>query len=172
MNDGPYGLYFDRSAPKPFFLDLVFNQGKTMILNSLNWVTQVTDREAADIYDVDLPEETITAITIWNNYQCTGKIPLDKNALSILNRNNRHTERVWNFNDFRNLAKQDGTAFLDNLFNDFKVLPGTIQEDLPWYEKGLMEGQFFIVRLEFNNIGNKHITLHDVDLSVSASQSN
>lgn len=161
MNTGERGLYFDQSAPKPFFLDVVFNNDKPMLLNSVNWRTEVTSQQDEDSNPVALQNETFTAITIWNDYQCTGRIPLDK-----LNRNNRATHQVWNFNDFRNLVLQDGTAFLENLFKDFSVKPEAIKE-LPWYEKGLLQGHYFIVRFEYQNNQNKQITVHEVDLSVS-----
>jgi hypothetical protein len=168
MNTGEYGLYFKRDEHASFFIDVVFNAKDSLVLNSVSWKTEVNLEADEEQSTVSQMEDTISAITIWNNYQCTGRIVLDRKALTILNRNNRSTHQEWNFNDFRNLVSQNGMQFLEDLFKDFKVKYNALLTGLPWYDKGLMQGQFFVVRFEYQNNNNKQITIHEVDLSVSS----
>ena len=170
-NKGPRGLYHNRATTKPFFIDVLFANKETTTLNSINWISEVRaggNKESDDNMPA-LYGQTIHAITIWNNYQCSGRVVLDNNNLELSpNFNNRNSEQVWNFNAFRNIAKED-VQFLDDLFNDFKVIGSAVDTGLSWYKSQLMEGKYFIVRFEFTNIGDRQITIHDVDISVDIS---
>lgn len=169
-NRGPRGLYYDRSNAKPFILDVVFSNKETTILNSVNWISEVRagGNKEADENSIALYEETISAITIWNNYQCTGRIVLDENNPPLLIANNRNSEQTWSFNDFRNVAIEN-TQFLEDIFKNYAVKLTAIDLDLPWYKKRLMDGKYFIVRFEFINSGDRQITLHDVDIDADIS---
>lgn len=164
-NEGPRGLYYDRTQPAPFFIDVAFVNKDTATLNAVKWISEVR-AGGSDIDDnsAALYNETITAITIWNNYQCSGRIVLDKNKPALMDNNNRNSLQNWSFNDFRDITLEN-VQFLDNLFNDFKVLPNTVKTSMPWFDKSLIEGKYFIVRFEFSNTADKQITLHDMDIS-------
>jgi hypothetical protein len=168
-NRGTRGVYHT-ATPKPFMIDVLFANKETLVLNSVNWVSEVRaggNREA-DENSTALYNETISAITIWNQYYCTGRIPLSDINLELLNHNSRNSEQNWNFNDFKNIAKDD-SQFLDTLFNDFKIIEEGIDRGRPWYKDALIEGKYFIVRFEFINTGDKQITLHDVDIDADVS---
>lgn len=171
-NRGIRGLYHDRSATKPFFVDVLFANKETTILNSINWVSEV---RAGGLKEADetvpaLYNETIHAITIWNNHYCSGRIVLTPQMLDqVLTKHNaRNSEMGWSFNDFKNVAL-DNTQFLDTLFNDFRVLGSGINTEQPWFKTSTIEGKYFIVRFEFINNGDKQITLHDVDIDADVS---
>lgn len=170
-NKGPRGLYHDRTATKPFFIDVLFANKETMVLNSINWITEVRgggNREADDNMAA-LYNETIHAITIWNNYYCSGRVVLSDANIELLPQdNNRNSEQNWNFNDFKNIAK-DNVQFLENLFNDFKVIGSAVDTDQAWFNESLIEGKYFIVRFEFINKDDKQITIHDVDINADVS---
>lgn len=167
-NKGPRGKYYDEDY-KPFIIDLVFKNKETFILNSVNWISEVRDNGTVDKDEAKaLYNETITSITIWNNYQTTGRILLTKNGNNILPlQNNRNSEQSWNFNEFRNAALEN-VQFLQDIFNNFNTVPGTTV-NYPWYKAKLMEGKYFIVRFEFANNNDKQITIHDVDINASQS---
>lgn len=170
-NKGSRGLYHDRATPKPFFIDVLFAGKETITLNNVSWKSEV--REGGNVQADDnkpaLYSETITAITIWNNYQCTGRVVLNGSNLELMPMaNSRNSEELWNFNDFRNIAK-DNVQFLENLFNDFKLIGSAVDTGLPWYKSSLMEGNYFIVRFEFVNNSDKQITLHEVDINADIS---
>lgn len=169
-NKGPKGLYHDRTSTKPFFIDVVFNGKETLILNSINWITEVraTGNGLEDASRA-IYQETISAITIWNNFQTTGRIVLTHDMIDLLPaQNSRNAEQKWNFNDFKNIAK-DNVNFIEDLFNNFKIIDTGVDLDIPWYKKELMEGKYFIVRFEFTNNGDKQITIHDVDIDADIS---
>jgi len=168
QNAGPRGVYY--GAPKPFFLDVLFVNKENTILNSINWITEVrgvgnkdSDDNSPALYDV-----TIDAITIWNNYECSGRIILDKDGITLINNNTRNSEQTWNFNTFRNIANEN-VQFLDNIFKDFKVLGAGTNINRPWFDQRLMEGKYFIIRFEFSNSLDRQITLHDVEADLDVS---
>lgn len=170
MNAGPRGVYHGNSTPYPFFFDAVFSGNESLVLNSVIWNSEVQSG-GNTVADDDMPSlynETITAITVWNNYQCTGRIDL-KEKTPLLESNNRNSELTWSFNDFRDIVKTQGAKFLDSLFENFKVTESAIDRNLPWYNKRLIEGMYFIVRFEFNNLNDKQITMYNVDLNASKS---
>lgn len=169
-NKGPRGLYHDRVKTKPFIIDVLFAGGESKILNSVKWVSEVRDGDNKE-YDersAALYNETISAITIWNNYQCTERILLSERNVALLGQNNRNSEQLWSFNDFRNVAREN-VQFLDTIFKNYKIKGTEINRNFPWYEQRLMEGKYFIVRFEFINNSDKQITLHDVDIDVDQS---
>src|SRR5690606_15313833 len=160
VNAGKRGIYFgeldENNNPiiHPFYIDMVFAADKNMILNAVKWTSEV---QHTGVGEVDDPFQavyfkTISAITIWNNYQCSGRIELTPQLLEKLNdRNNRNSEQTWSFNDFRNILVEEGVPFLDTIFNDYAIQPGAVNTELPWYERRLMEGNYFIIRFEFDN---------------------
>lgn len=170
-NKGPRGLYYNRGTAYPFFIDVLFANKETTVLNAVNWITEIRgggNREADENMSA-IYMETISHITIWNNYQCTGRVALDKDKLELLgNTNNRNSEQTWSFNDFRNIAKED-VQFLDDLFNNYVIKEDAVDLNLPWYDQRLMDGKYFIVRFEFVNNGDKQITIHDVDIDADIS---
>jgi len=190
INEGPRGKYFD-SIVNPFFIDIVFagmsalklpGQARytqilepypALTLDSVNWVSEVRDTGNDPAIDNSpaLYNETITAITIWNNYQTSGRIILDQGKLSLQQSNNRNTEQKWTFNDFRDIVKEQGINFLLDIFSDYAIdtantNPGNFT---PWFKKSLIEGKYFIIRFEFDNNNDKQITLHDLDADISKS---
>lgn len=171
QSKGPRGVYHNQAVVKPFFVDVLFADKKNMILNSVNWITEVraSGNDEIDDNQPALFNETLTAITIWNNYQTSGRIPLDKGIISLEKSNDRNSEQTWNFNDFRNVLSVLDQQFISDLFHDFQVDPDKLSDNLPWFEKRLIEGNYFIVRFEFDNNNNKQITLHNTDVDVSQS---
>lgn len=166
-NAGVPGVYHDQSTVYSFFLDVVFRSGDEkkpeMTLNAINWITTVLNSDGSTD-----PFETLTHITIWNSYQCSGRIPLTQ-VFQDLEQEIRKTKGTWSFDDFRNQLATSGVAFLDTLFNNFAILPGVISPDLPWYEQELMEDNYFIVRFEFDNSSGQKIYLQEVNIDVNES---
>jgi len=152
FNDGPHGVYFD--TPESFFIDLVVSDKKESVLSALQWVTEVLDPDGKDREHL-----TFTHITIWNNYQCTGRLEV-KTALREYEASARKSKGAWSFNDFRDLVKDNDQPFLGNLFQDFAVDTSKLDVNLPWYEKELLVDDHFIVRLEFDNQQDLQILLH------------
>lgn len=185
MNAGPRGVYHG-STVNPFFIDVVFagmgalklpNQARytsvnepfpAMTIDSVNWVSEVraAGNDPEDDNSPALYGETITAVTIWNAYQTSGKILLDQGKISLQPSNNRNSEQKWAFNDFKDIVKNQGVSFLLDIFHDYAVDYTNTNLNFPWFQKRLIEGKYFIVRFEFDNNNDKQITLHDLDVDV------
>lgn len=163
-NKGPMGQYYDATTKKPFFIDVVARTGEEVTLNTVNWISEVFNQLGQP-----LEQRTFTHITIWNSFQCTGRIALDDNFELLQYKNKRRTVAQWSFNDFRNELIERGIVFLQDIFNNFAIVPGTIDAGKGWFDRDLMEDEFFVIRLEFDNTDNTNIYLHDVDGDTSQS---
>ena len=189
-NQGPKGIYHFNSTPKPFFIDVLFagnpalNEAPSaryqksyvpypsLILNSVNWISEVRSggNDSIDDNQRALYLETITAITIWNQHQTTGRIALDAGGVKgLLSANNRNAEQTWNFNNIRNILSDLTDSFIGSIFQDFAINTAYTNTDLNWWDQMLMEGKYFIVRFEFDNNNDKEISLHDVDANINKS---
>lgn len=188
-NKGPRGIYHGNITPMPFFIDVLFATNSavkeapyaryqrvpepypTFILDNINWVSEVK-ATGNDMTDDDQPalfNETLTAITVWNNYQTSGRITLDPQKLSLQFGNNRNSEEKWNFNKFRDILNTVGETFIGNIFSDYLIDTSKLNPNLSWYNKRLIQGKYFIIRFEFDNNNNKQITLYDLDTDVTKS---
>lgn len=158
---GPYGVYHN-DTPKSFFIDAVFAAQEEMILNSINWISEVFNNSG------EVEFTTLTHITVWNNQQCTGRIALSQ-VFSALQYQVRKTQGLWNFDDFRDMVKTYGSPFLLDLFNNFAVDSNNIDVNKPWFNKDLLHDNFFIIRFEFDNTQNKQLIFHGGGIDASKS---
>lgn len=163
-NEDEPGKLFDTSVRKSFFIDVVFRTDDEQTLNTINWIS-----ERLGTTGQDQEFATLTHLTIWNSYQCTGRIPIAQSFDGLTVSNIRRTQAEWSFNDFRDLVATRGTKFLGDIFHDFAVDTSTIDANLPWYEKKLLEDNYFIVRFEFDNSSNNVVFLHDVKTTTTKS---
>jgi hypothetical protein len=153
-NAGAYGMYY-KNTPEPFFIDIVVTNRKEEILAALQWVTEVLDAN-----NKDKEHLTFTHVTVWNNYQCSGRVLLDNVFKDLSYATHRKSKGVWNFNDFRNVVTNNEESFLKDIFNDYSVDTTKISTTLPWYEKQLLMDDHFVIRLEYDNTQNYNIILH------------
>lgn len=161
-NAGPYGQYYDFKK-KSFFIDMVFQNGADLILQTVNWITEVIN-ESVDNSRSELEFNTLTHISIWNSQQHTGRVPLENIFKNLQYKTSRRTQGQWSFNDFRNILKERGPEFLKDIFNDYALDESKVDPNKSWYNQELMEDKYFVVRLEFDNIINKQLILHDVSV--------
>jgi hypothetical protein len=168
---GLKGIYHFNTVPKPYFIDVLFADKNTMVLNSINWLSEVraTGNDPIDDNKRALYLETLTSITIWNQYQTTGKITLDGSLDTLQRLNNRGTEENWSFNSFRDVLDNVTDQFVLDLFGDYRMDETKLNTNLAWWEQRLMEGKYFIIRFEFDNNNNKQITLFDMGADISKS---
>lgn len=162
-NEGAPGKYYS-STPVSFFMDLVFAQGQDMILNTVNWISEVLDT-----LETEQEFETFTHITVWNNQQCTGRIALSelKDVLEYVT--SSKTQGYWSFNDFKDMILTRDGDFLKDLFNNFSVKTEKLASSRPWYDEALMEDRYFIVRLEYDNTSGNTVLLHGATINQNPS---
>lgn len=160
-HQGPPGV-FHTDEVKPFFVDAMFTSEEEITLNSIQWMTEMMSN------DHELPFKTITHITVWNNQQCSGRIPIS-DIFKDLEYEARKTQGVWSFDTFRDMVAVYGTKFLKDIFNNFDVDSSKINPDKPWYEQSLMQDTWFIIRFEFDNISEQEFIFHGAELNASKS---
>lgn len=160
-SEGPYGNYY--GVVNPFFIDVAFPSKQEFTLNTVQWITSILDST-----DKAKEESTLTHITAWNNYQCTGRIPLSS-VIEYLEGDHRKIQGKWSFNDLRNALIDNDVKFLDTIFNNFSILTGVTSNELPWYEQQLLSDNFVVIRFEFNNTSNQKALVHDVEINADKS---
>lgn len=154
-NEGAPGKYYT-STPSPFFIDLVFVEQKEVILNVVNWIS-----ENLNALLKEQEFKTFTHITVWNNQQCTGRIPLSQ-AMDILQFvDSSKTQGYWSFDSFRDMVIQRDGDFLEDLFGNFAVKTQKLTTGRMWYNDMVMEDKYFVVRLEYDNQDGNTIILHE-----------
>lgn len=163
-NEGAPGEFYALGL-NSFFIDIVFRSDSDMILESLNWITEViTGNE--DNSDNENEWSTLTHISIWNSQQHTGRIVLQDLFEGLEYKTDRRTQGIWNFNDFRNILEARGTQFLMDIFHDYTLISSTVSASKSWYEQELIEDKYCVVRFEFDNLSGKQIILHDIKAQV------
>jgi hypothetical protein len=171
-HEGPPGDYLEGKV-NPFFIDLTFmtevrrrigqvasdefKEAGDMILEAVQWVTEYLQ------INVEQRQKTLTHITIWDSYQHSGRIALDTVQLTAESRQLRRTQGAWSFNDFRDLLDNQGEAFLQDLFNDYKLDPAALPTTpLAWYEQKQVQDSYFCIRFEFDNVSGNTMVIHDM----------
>lgn len=162
-NEGSPGMYYN-DIPAPFFIDIVFRNDQDIILNSVNWISEV-------INSLSKAQEfkTFTHITIWNSQQCTGKIALTDAADILQYVNTSKLQGYWSFDNFYDMVKQRNGDFLEDLFKNFQVKPGALAGRRQWYNEPLMEDKYFVIRLEYDNLDGNTVLLHRASINENES---
>jgi len=156
-HDGAPGSYHTGTGTKSFFIDVVFQADKNLILETINWMTEYLNGQT------DQPFKTLTHIAVWNSHQHSGRIPLSK-LQKFKNFTARNTKGEWVFDDFRDILIEKGVEFLQSVFNDYAINPFQADVDKPWYNKELLTDRWFCVRFEFDNSENVQVVLHDTTI--------
>jgi hypothetical protein len=166
-NSGAPGQYYpygeNQTVPYPFFIDIVFNYSEEVLLDSIQWFTETMNSLAS----VD-EFTTFTHLTVWNSQQCTGKLPItDYIPYSLTG--TRKTVDEFSFNELRDIVIDRSAQFVGDIFANFRPIDAQLDSGMPWYEKRFLQSNYFIVRLEYDNVAAKAISLHSADISGSPS---
>lgn len=149
------GRYHNQSEQKPFFIDVIFQNGFNLILENINWVTEFLDAN-----NVDYNDKTLSHISIWNSHQHSGRIDLSTETYAKAF-TARNTKGTWSLKDFRNVLIEKNVKFVEDLFSDFLLIPDTADTEQAWYKKELFTDKWFCVRFEFDNSTDNTVILHD-----------
>lgn len=161
-NAGPHGVYYD-GQPKSFFVDIVFNYGQEVILNSIQWLSEMLN-SATSMAEFG----TFTHITVWNNYQCTGRIPITEYNLTKAE-GERKLMSEFSFNDLKDIVTNHSGEFMANIFGNLRPIDAALDQNMSWYEQADIQSNYFILRLEYDNVSDKVVSLHSADASVDQS---
>lgn len=160
---GAPGKFYDET-PASFFMDLVFAHDHDMILNTVEWVSEVINSLGAE-----QEFKTFTHVTVWNNQQCTGRIALNDVHDILQYKTHSRTRGIWSFDDFRDMVRQRDGDFLNDLFSNFSVKTEKLSTRRAWFNSALMEDRYFIVRLEYDNTDGNVVFLHGASINQNES---
>lgn len=145
-------IYYDGQI-KQSYIDVVFNDSPdiTKTLRSINWLSDTTKLDGTVLRD-----ETLTHLIIFNNSQCSGILDLKEDNGLWFGSDARNVEETWNFNNFRDLLKDNTLPILDN---KNELILSNIDNFKSWFDKSLFISKFVIVRFIKNNLtqNNLHI---------------
>lgn len=125
-----YGQVYDS------YVDLVFNTRYDLskLYKAVIWNSNAYNRNTnSNIYN-----DTITAITIYNDFQCSGEIILEDYTT------NRNTEGMWQFNEFRDIVINKDAQII-NKDGNFNL--ANLNNNKSWFEKSLFISTFIVVRM-------------------------
>lgn len=153
-NEGSPGNY--GNGTKSFFIDVAFPYGIEALLDSIQWLSEIQDK----------PYKTITHISAWNSTQHSGRITITDILDNLEFKNIQKSKAEWTLPLLRNIIKESSTNFLESIFKDF-ALKSSETAILPWYEQAILEDNYVIVRLEFDNTSGDTIFIHESDLTLT-----
>ena len=145
----PGTWYNDKES---WIIDLVFQAPGEGILDAVEWISEVL------LGGTEQPFDTITHLTIWNGTQCTGRIALANTQFRV--KDLAKINGTWSFCRFRDKVKEHGQPFLDTLFNELRVLGGNLEDNKPYFQRELMQDNYFIVRFEYDNSRGDDLLFH------------
>lgn len=160
-HEGNPGIFYSET-PEPFYIDVIVNHKEELILETVNWISSVL-QDSSDVHTRGVEWDTLTHITIWNSQQHTGRIPLEDIFSKLQYKTSRNTNGAWSFNDFRNALATRGGQFIEDLFNEYLVIPSFIGQK-PWYEQEILQDKYFVIRFEFDNLSGKSVILHETSV--------
>lgn len=158
-NAGPRGKFY-KPTKDSFYVDIVFTFPEDVLLNSVQWMTQVVDS-----LNTTHQFKTFTHITVWNDFQCTGRLPIS-HYLPLQPEGIKKGLSQFSFNELRDIVSSNGTLVMKSILDGLIPEDSSLDPDLPWYEKPYMHNKYFVIRLEFDNTEDKVVSLHSVDVSV------
>jgi hypothetical protein len=161
---GQFHLTLGQENPpiNSFFIDIVFKTDSDFLLETVNWVSSSLHNKT-DAHDRSSEWNTLTHITIWNSQQHTGRISLESVFTDLQYTTSRKTNGAWSMNDFRNILKDRGLQFIEDLFKNYALIPSTA-ETKPWYDAELIEDKYVVIRFEYDNSLQNQLILHDTSI--------
>jgi len=159
INLGKY-FYLTDDTIYESYTDLLFNSRYDLS----KWYKSIMWRSTAkDINGKRFEDKTISAIILYTDYQCSGRVELDIDTVSLV----RNSEGVWTFNEFRDMVKDSSDLPIeeDGTFDVDKV-----HLNRTWFDKSDFISNFIIVRLIMNNTNNIQVAIHNVNVEARISE--
>ncbi len=159
-NSGLPGIYYSSAAePKPFFIDIVFASDVDILLEHINWITELLNAKSTD-----QQFSTLTHISAWNSYQHSRRIELSQIWADLKYTNIRKTKGEWSLNDFRDVLMENPGDFLNDIFHNYMLDPTKVEVNPTWYGQAPLQDKWFCIRFEFDNKSGDNLMLHDTSI--------
>lgn len=159
INLGRY-FYLTDTTIYESYTDLLFNNRYDLSkwYKSIVWRTTAIDSNGNR-----LENKTISAIILYTDYQCSGKILLDTDVVSLV----RNSEGAWTFNGFRDMIKDSSDLpIAEN--GTFEV--GKVHLNRNWFDKSDFISNFIIVRLIMVNSNDIQVSIHNINVEARISE--
>ena len=159
--EGGGGLYFDETTPFPLYIDIVFTSVDiVMRFMSIGWRTEVFKDDLA-LGMKPVYEKTLTHIMAYDHFRCTGLVPLVYNK-DIVGDNIRRVGTSWNFGTLRDIVidKNERIISRDGIINEVNLNNSKL-----FFEKSVFNGNFIVVRFQYDNVEGNRIVLKDVTIN-------
>ena len=158
-NLGRY-FYMTDTTTYESYTDLLFNNRYDLS----KWYKSIVWRTTAkNVYGKRLEDKTVSAIILYTDYQCTEKILLDTDTISLI----RNSEGAWTFNEFRDMVK-DSSDLPIGENGSFDV--NKVHLNRTWFNKSDFISNFIIVRLIMSNTDNIQVSIHNVNVEARISE--
>lgn len=144
------------------YTDLLFNSryDLTKWYKSILWRSTVIERNGNKSND-----KTITAIVLYTDYQCSSRVELDTNTLSLI----RNSEGLWTFNSFRDMVIDSRELPISE---DGSYLPNKVHLMRNWFDMSDFISNFIIVRMIMDNKEDTQTLIHNVNVEARVSDRN
>lgn len=159
------GRYFNINTPNKSFVDIVFNKSglSPKLLESVYWKTNIS----SEFNNIDYTKyETLTAILVYTNNQCSGYIVIPTGG-TWFNKIAKFLEGIWIVNKFRDLLTNNTLPFLDSRGN---LITTNISAIKAFHQKNQFIDSLVVVRFEYNNILNRTVYINEVGINANNSE--
>lgn len=147
------GTYYENETFDSY-VDCIFNSRLDLskLYQNITWNTVVYSQNGQAQYF-----NTIDAIMLYNDVQCTGIIDLNSNTISL----ERNMEGNWNFNQFRDVVVDNTLPLIDD---EGRVIQSNINNNRSWFEKSNFINTFIVVRMIMKNQTNNSVYINVVNV--------
>lgn len=148
-NRNTKGLFFE-GVRYDSYGEVIINTspGSTKRLKDVRWKSVV--KSPANY--TEFPEKTFTSIAVYNRDKSTGIVTIVTNSALPVNANTHRKGASWVFNHVANKASSQ--PIISSVHGVLATFTNRI-----WYLDGNMEGDYFVIRLYYDNSDNNDITL-------------
>jgi hypothetical protein len=144
------GLFYNKNYQS--YIDLIFNGRLDLskLYQAVTWESVVYTIEQARLYN-----NTIDAIMIYSDYQCSGVINLEQFV------NCRNVEGVWNFNEFRDVVINSNFPIVDSVGD---LVENNVNFNKSFFDKSKFIGTFVVIRLIMFNNNTNDVYINQVNV--------
>ena len=155
-NIGNYSTFYSGTI-YPFIVDVVHNPdvNQDKVFTGLSWLSESYNGSGQLQYT-----NTLTNLTVRSLDHCSGKIDLSNFAQidQLYSTNIRNLNRVWYFNEIRDIALQPG--FTLDFYNNYNLDLTKLNTNMSWFDQRKFTDKFVICRHEYSNAsGNRFLLL-------------
>ena len=139
--------YYDGVHPSS--LTLTFNDENSInkVFAAFKWSSEIIDSQGVSLFT-----KTLTKALIYNSYQCSGEIELNKS--NVFN-----AETTWNFNKFYDVVINRSLPFMDAN----GLILSNLNQSMGWFKQRRFVDKWVNIKLLYDNTDQNTLLLYDVN---------